>query len=58
MKDDWLKEIEVIIKNSTKDDLLNKMKSMIKEELTIEKENLNEAVRNIKIWKKKMFIKQ
>ena len=53
MKDDWLKEIEVIIKNSTKDDLLNKMKSMIKEELTIEKENLNEAVRNIKIWKKK-----
>ena len=34
------------------DFLIDEMKSMIKEELTIEKENLNQTVKNIKMLKK------
>ena len=33
------------------DFLIDEMKSMIKEELTIEKENLNQTVKNIKMLK-------
>ena len=56
MRYDWLKEIIFIMKKEIKDDLLNEMKSMINEELTIEKENFNEAVRNIKMLNEKVEV--
>ena len=52
MKDDWMKEMKIMIKKEMKDDFIIEMKTIIKEEMAIEKESLSDAVEKIKLLKK------
>ena len=47
-----MKEMKIMIKKEMKDDFIIEMKTMIKEEMAIEKESLSDAVEKIKILKK------